>query len=95
MDKQAAGNLGDAGSIPGSERSSEEGKAYPLQFSCLENPMDREAWQSIVRGVQRVGHDLVINPFFLLPQLELNPHWYQDIKLRKIVNSHVLELPMI
>ena len=36
--------------------------------------MDREAWQSIVRGVQRVGHDLVTNPFFLLPQLELNPH---------------------
>ena len=38
-------------SIPGSERSPGEGKGYPLQYSCLENPLDRGAWQAAVRGV--------------------------------------------
>ena len=39
-----------------------EGNGNPLQYSCLENPMDREAWQATVHGVIRVGHDLVIKP---------------------------------
>ena len=34
-----------------------EGNAYPLQYSCPENPMDRGAWRAIVHGVTRVGHD--------------------------------------
>ena len=34
-----------------------EGNGTPLQFSCLENPMDRGAWRAAVRGVTRVGHD--------------------------------------
>ena len=34
----------------------------PLQYSCLENPMDRGAWQATVCGVPRVRHDLVIKP---------------------------------
>ena len=37
----------------------EEGNGNPLQYSCLENPMDRGAWQATVHGVARVGHDLV------------------------------------
>ena len=45
--------------IPGLGRSSGEGNGNPLQYSCLENPMDRGAWQAIVYGVTRVGHDLV------------------------------------
>ena len=36
---------GESGSIPGSERSTGEGNGYPLQYSCLENAMDRGAWQ--------------------------------------------------
>ena len=36
-----------------------EGNGNPLQYSCLENPMDRGAWQATVHGVARVGHDLV------------------------------------
>ena len=36
----------------------EEGNGNPLQYSCLENPMDRGAWQARVHGVSRVGHDL-------------------------------------
>ena len=42
--KASAYNAGDLGLIPGSERSSGEGNGNPLQYSCLENPMDRGAW---------------------------------------------------
>ena len=42
----------DEGSIPGLGRSSGERNGYPLQYSCLENPMDREIWQVIVGGLQ-------------------------------------------
>ena len=49
--KESACNVGDLGSIPGSERSPGEGNGNPLlQYSCLENPMDREAWQATVLG---------------------------------------------
>ena len=41
----------DAGSILGSERSPGGGHGNPLQYSCLENPMDREAWRATVPGV--------------------------------------------
>ena len=41
-DKESAGNAGDPGLIPGSGRSPGEGNGYPLQYSCLENPMDGE-----------------------------------------------------
>ena len=45
---------------PGSGRSVGEGNGNPLQYSCLENPMDRGAWQALQSmGLQRVGHDLV------------------------------------
>ena len=46
--------------IPGSGRSPGEGNGIPLQYSCLENPMDRGTWQAIVHGVARVRHDLAI-----------------------------------
>ena len=42
--KASAYNAGDPGSIPGSGRSPGEGNGNPLQYSCLENPMDWEAW---------------------------------------------------
>ena len=46
-----AGDVKDAGSIPGSGRSPGGGHGNPLQYSCLENPMDRGAWQATVHGV--------------------------------------------
>ena len=49
--KESVCNAGDLGLIPGSERSPGEGNGNPLQFCCLENPMDRGAWQDIVHGV--------------------------------------------
>ena len=44
--------------IPGLGRSTGEGNGKPLQYSCLENPMDRGAWRIIVLGITRVRHDL-------------------------------------
>ena len=49
--KASVYNAGDLGSIPGSRRSPGEGNGNPLQYSCLENPMDRGAWWATVRGV--------------------------------------------
>ena len=51
------GVIRDTGSIPGLGRSPGGGNGNPLQYSCLENPMDREAWRAIVHGVAKVRHD--------------------------------------
>ena len=48
-----AGASGDSGSIPGSGRSPGGGHGNPLQYSCLENPMDRGAWWAIVHRVTK------------------------------------------
>ena len=59
--KNVSANAGDAreiGFIPGLGRSPGGGHGNPLQYSCLENPMDRGAWQAAVHGVRRVGQDL-------------------------------------
>ena len=48
-----AGDSRDTGSIPGSGRSPGEGNGNPLQYSCLENPMDRGAWQATVYEVPK------------------------------------------
>ena len=49
--KESACNAGDPGSIPGLGRSPGEGNGNPLQYSCLENPMDRGAWRATVHGI--------------------------------------------
>ena len=49
--KDPPANAGHAGLIPGSRRSSGGGHCNPLQYSCLENPMGREAWWATVRSV--------------------------------------------
>ena len=58
--KNPLANVGDLGPIPGLGRSSGGGHGNPLQYSCLENPMDRRAWHSTVHRVTRVRHDLAI-----------------------------------
>ena len=55
--KEPTWSAGDAGSIPGSGRSPGGGHGNPLQYSCLENPMDRGVWWLQSMGSQRVGHD--------------------------------------
>ena len=51
--KESACNVGDPGSIPGSESSPGEGNGNPLWYSCLENSMDRGSWQATVHGVTK------------------------------------------
>ena len=51
--KESVCNARDLGSIPESGRSPGEGKGYPLQCSCLENSMDREAWQAAIHEVTK------------------------------------------
>ena len=51
--KESACNAGNLGSIPGSGRSPGEENGNPLQHSCLENSMDRGAWEVIVDGVTK------------------------------------------
>ena len=53
-----AGDSRDMGSIPRSRRSPGGGHGTPLQYSCLENPMDRGAWWATVHGVLRVGYKM-------------------------------------
>ena len=52
-DKESACNVGDPGLVPGLGRSTEKGTGNPLQYSWLENPMDRGAWQTTVHGVTK------------------------------------------
>ena len=51
--KESACNTGNLGLIPGSGRCPEEGNGNPLQYSCLENPMDRGAWWATVHGIAK------------------------------------------
>ena len=57
VSKESACNTGDPGSIPGSGRCPGEGHGNPLQYSCLENPMDRGARRATVHRVARVRYD--------------------------------------
>ena len=63
-------NAGDPGSIPGTGRSPGGGHGNPLQYSCLENPMDRGTWQATVHTVYGVAESdttELLNTFTLLP----------------------------
>ena len=51
--KNLPGNIRDTGLIPGSGRSPGGGHGNPFQYSCLENPMDRGAWQAMVHRVAK------------------------------------------
>ena len=56
--KDPPASTGDMGLIPGLGRSPGEGNGYPLQYSCLGNPMERGTWWATVHGVAKVGHNL-------------------------------------
>ena len=55
-------NAGEAGLIPKSRRYPGERNDNPLQYSCLENSMDKGAWRATVHGIPRVRHALVTKP---------------------------------
>ena len=65
--KESTCNTGDLGSIPELRRSSGEGNGYPLQYSCLENPMDRGAWQASLHGKAEPDTTEQLSLLFLKP----------------------------
>ena len=77
--KTLPANAGDPGGkslIPGSGRSPRVGNGNPLQYSCLENPGDREAWQALVRGVTKL--DMTMHTY---SYLGVNLANYWEIRL--------------
>ena len=72
-------NVGDPGSIPGLERSPGEGNDNPLQYSCLENPMDRGAWWATVHGVAKSQTRLSDFTFFFLSNVLSEEHHYASV----------------
>ena len=79
-------NAGDLGLIPRSGRSPREGNGNPLQYSCLENPMDRGTRQAIVHRVARVGHDLATKPHYNFVELNELLH----VKLFVLVGDEMI-----
>ena len=94
--KESAPSAGDPGSVLGWGRCPGEGNGNSLQYSCLENPIDRGAWRATIHGVARVGHDLVtkspplalMTNFLSLPSSKnvlISPeeyfYWTQDFML--------------
>ena len=69
--KASVYNAGDLGSIPGSGRSDGEGNGNPLQYYCLENPMDRGAWWATVHGVAKSRTRLSDFTFLSFPFLSV------------------------
>ena len=60
--KESAFSAEDLGLILELGRLPGEGNGNPLQYACLENPMDRGEWQTRIHGVARIGHDLATKP---------------------------------
>ena len=65
--QKSAHNAGDLGSIPGWGRSPGVGNGNPLQYSCLENPMDRGTWQGYSLCGGKAGHNWATNTFTFTP----------------------------
>ena len=83
--KESTCHAGDPDLIPGSGRSPGEGNGNPLQYSCLENPMDRGAWQDIVHGVTKSQTQLSIHTY---PTCV----WEVVIKVLSILRKKCLQL---
>ena len=77
------GDVRDTGSMPGLERSPREGNGNPLQYSCLENAMDRGAWQAIVPGVAKSQTSLI--------NFQFHYGWHIDCQLKIMGTSLVVQ----
>ena len=90
----SAYNAGDLGSIPGSGRSPGEGNGKPLQYSCLENPMDGGAWWATVHGDTRSRTRLSDFTFtftlYEVCELLVRVKWTDVSKACQIVSAHLL-----
>ena len=84
--KESTCNAGDPDLIPGLRRSPGEGNSYLLQYSCLENPLDR-AWLATAHGSQRVEHYWATNTLLLhTPTLDANHNSSLFTKLSNILH---------
>ena len=83
--KASACNVGDLGSIPGSGRSPGEGNGNPLQYSCLENPMDGGAWWTTVHGVAKSQTRL---SDFTSPLARFHTPWGNWAPVPQLMNLH-------
>ena len=79
----SAGDARDVGSVPGPGRSLGDGNGYLLQYSCLENPMDRGAWRVTVHGVAKSN---------MTPQLSLFTYIYSILTIFKWCTLHPVAL---
>ena len=75
--KNLSASAGDSGSIPGSGRFAGEGNSNPLQYSCLDNPMDSGAWWATIHGIKTVGHNQVTKHELRNLTLPRYPEGYQ------------------
>jgi len=105
--KESSCNAEDPGLIPGWERYPGEGNGNPLQYSCLENPMYRGAWQATVHGIARIIHDFAIKPqplisglfpyilslaFFFFFRVQMNfLLWYNSHVIKFILLKYVIQ----
>ena len=89
---KSAYNAGDLGLIPGLGQSSGEGKGNPLQFSCLENPIDRGAWWATVHGISESDMTEILTLAYQLHKLQLPGfiHFHEFPLLLVLINLWVL-----
>ena len=76
-----AGDLKDVGSIPGLGRSSGGGHGNPFQYSCLENPMNREAWQAMVHRVTKI--------LIQVRRLSIHAHMQDELEGPRQLHPHL------
>ena len=89
VSKESVCNAGDPSSSSGLGRYPGDGNGNPLWYSCLQNPMLREAWQATVRGVARIGHNLAMTP---PPFNKKNPHSVSLISTKVSISHHQQEI---
>ena len=88
-------NVRDLGSIPGLGRFPEEGNGNPLQYSCLENPMDGGAWCRLLSmGSQRVGHNWATSLHFILKRCNQQGLTFQNLYTNSSYRSSTKNNPV-
>ena len=92
-------NAGNPGSIPGLRRSPGEGNGSPLQYSCLENPMDRGAWLATAHGVAKSWTQLNNFTKLLVTLIPISPAlcpstpmYKENFSLEKLFSDHQVML---
>ena len=89
--KESAFNAGDSGLILGSGRSSGEGSGYPLQYSCLENSMYRDAWGVLIHGVSKSQTWTIMSSSLFYLLCTTNLQWVRSAEIQMSVAKSYFE----